>query len=140
MKGNLHSQKGLTLVEVLVSIVLLAVILTSFLSFFTQSALYTKKNEQKLGTMATAQKYINLIEDVPKTKFTSINPNPVNEVPLTEDQIRNLFDPPLAKSTYNISGKLIIKPNTENLIQFTIIVEDPNDLNNKSTTYTYIRK
>ncbi|MEH7156909.1 type II secretion system protein [Neobacillus drentensis] len=140
MKGNLHSQKGLTLVEVLVSIVLLAVVLTSFLSFFTQSALFTKKNEQKLETMATAQKYINLIEDVPKTKFASFNPNLLNEVPLTEDQIRNLFDPPLAKSTYNIRGKLIITPNTENLIQFTIIVEDPNDINNRSTTYTYIRK
>ncbi|WP_284036115.1 type II secretion system protein [Neobacillus sp. 114] len=138
MWENFQEQKGLTLVEILVSIVLLAIISTALLGFFTQSALFSNKNEQKLGTMATAQKYINLVEDLPKEKFLSFNLS--TEVSLTEDQIRNLFDPPLAKSNYNISAKIAIKPNTENLIQFTIIVEDPKDSNNKSITYTYIRK
>jgi prepilin-type N-terminal cleavage/methylation domain-containing protein len=140
MKKNFHSQKGLTLIEVLVSIVLLSIILTSFLGFFTQSALFTKKNEQKLGTMQVAQKYINLVEEkVPITKFASYDLT--NEVQLSKEEISNLFIPPLTiNSPYNIRAKIIIKPNTENRIQFTIIVEDPADSNNKSTTYTYIRK
>ncbi|WP_423799227.1 PulJ/GspJ family protein [Neobacillus sp. SAB-20_R2A] len=63
MLENFKSQKGLTLVEVLISIVLLSIVLTSLLGFFTQSAMFAKKNEQKLGTLQTAQMVVNMVEE-----------------------------------------------------------------------------
>ncbi|MCH6266686.1 prepilin-type N-terminal cleavage/methylation domain-containing protein [Neobacillus citreus] len=63
MLENFKSQRGLTLVEVLISIVLLSIFLTSLLGFFTQSAMFTKKSEQKLGTLQTAQMVVNMIEE-----------------------------------------------------------------------------
>ena len=47
LKKQIH-EKGLTLVEILASIVILAIVLIAFMSFFTQSAKFTKFNDEKL--------------------------------------------------------------------------------------------
>jgi prepilin-type N-terminal cleavage/methylation domain-containing protein len=55
MKVYFQSQEGLTLIEVLVSIVMLSIILISFIGVFTQSAQFNNKNRQKLGTIDTSR-------------------------------------------------------------------------------------
>ncbi|MFJ7727116.1 type II secretion system protein J [Neobacillus sp. NPDC097160] len=145
MKENFKSQQGLTLIEVLVSIVLLAIISTSFMGFFTQSALFTKKNEQKLDTMQTAQKIINMIEvdltkqDLLDNSFIDASGNVLNKPKtLSAANINQLLDDTIA-TNYNFSA-IITNNSSENLIMFKIIVEDPKNKGSKSETYTYIRR
>ena len=143
MKDSFHSQKGLTLVEVLVSIVLLAIILTSFISFFTQSALFTKKNDQKLDTMQTAQKVVNLVE-IEITKQDLIENLIINsseqviKTSLTKTEIEGLINDNI-DPRYDVRVE-ISKNSSQNLIMFKIIVQDPTNTGNKSETYTYIRR
>jgi prepilin-type N-terminal cleavage/methylation domain-containing protein len=143
MEDRFHSQKGLTLVEVLVSIVLLAIILTSFISFFTQSALFTKKNDQKLDTMQTAQKVVNLVE-IEITKQDLIENLIINsseqviKTSLTKTEIEGLINDNI-DPRYDVRVK-ISKNSSQNLIMFKIIVQDPTNTGNKSETYTYIRR
>ncbi|MGG3560463.1 prepilin-type N-terminal cleavage/methylation domain-containing protein [Neobacillus rhizosphaerae] len=143
MEGRLRSQKGLTLVEILVSIVLLAIILTSFISFFTQSALFTKNNDQKLDTMQTAQKIVNLVE-IEITKQDLIDNFIINtseqviKTPLTKTEIEGLIDDTI-DPRYDVTVE-ISKNSSQNLIMFKIIVQDPTSAGNKSETYTYIRR
>lgn len=143
MKENFHSQKGLTLVEVLVSIVLLAIIITSFIGFFTQSAQFTKKNEQKLDTMQTAQKIVNLVE-IEITKQDLIDNLIINsseqviKTSLTKTEIEGLIDDTI-DPRYDVNVE-ISKNSSQNLIMFKIIVRDPKSSGSKSETYTYIRR
>jgi len=145
MKENFKSQKGLTLIEVLVSIVLLAIILTSFIGLFTQSTLFTKKNEQKLDTMQTAQKIINIVEvdltkqDLLDNSIIDASGNVLNKPKiLTDEDINKLLDDTIV-ANYKFSA-IITNNSSENLIMFKIIVEDPKDKGSKSETYTYIRR
>jgi prepilin-type N-terminal cleavage/methylation domain-containing protein len=58
----LKNQQGLTLIEVLVSITLLGIVLTSFLSFFNQAYSYTKKNQDKTVGINVARNVLYYIE------------------------------------------------------------------------------
>lgn len=145
MKENFQSQKGLTLIEVLASIVLLGIILTSFMGFFTQSALFTNKNEQKLDTVQTTQKIVNLVEiNITKEDLKNreiidasgtVVTNPTN---LDKAALETYFDDPI-DTDYTVSA-IITNNSLENLIMFKIIVQDPKSLSSKSETYTYIRR
>lgn len=113
------------------------------MGFFTQSSLFSKKNEQKLGTMQTAQMYINLVEDnVSKSRIQNLDFTKVNT--LNKQQIDDLIKPAQPIVTpYTITA--VIKTKTadnnipDNLFQFKITVENPNT-NSKSETYTYLMK
>lgn len=58
----LRNRKGLTLIEVLLSITILGIIATSFLSFFNQAYSYTKKNEDKTVGINVARNVLNYFE------------------------------------------------------------------------------
>lgn len=142
MKENIRSQKGLTLIEVLISIVLLSVILISFMGFMTQSAMFNQKNKQKIDTMQTAQKFIDLIEidditkqDLQDNSIIDSNEN-ILKSNLTKSDLQALLDP--VDTPYNVSA-VVSKNSSKNIIMFKIIVQDANNLN-KSETYTYIRR
>ncbi|MBU8916634.1 prepilin-type N-terminal cleavage/methylation domain-containing protein [Bacillus sp. FJAT-29953] len=87
MKGNFHSQKGLTLVEVLVSIVILSIILMTTMSFFPQMGFINKQNEDKTKAVNTAKEILIDWKGSDKVKNFLINkqpesdflPNTVNE-------------------------------------------------------------
>ncbi|SFE70377.1 type IV pilus modification PilV family protein [Alteribacillus iranensis] len=53
----LHSNKGITLVELLVSITLLSIVIVTFLGFFSQSITFSAHTEDKLTSL-------NIAEDV----------------------------------------------------------------------------
>lgn len=77
------NESGLTLIEVLLSITILGIVLTSFLSFFNQAYSYTKMNEDKTVGINVARNVLYYFE---QQDFTSIeklylsgdNPPPVN--------------------------------------------------------------
>ncbi|MEH7106640.1 prepilin-type N-terminal cleavage/methylation domain-containing protein [Bacillus sp. JJ1764] len=145
MKKNFHCQKGLTLIEVLISILILAIILLSFMGFFTQSALFTKKNEQKLDTLQIAQKIVNLVEvDITKQDLLAngiidSNGNVLNSPKTIDASTLNLLLDDTIDPNYKYSA-VVSNNSSQNLIMFKIIVQDPSNLNNKSETYTYIRR
>lgn len=58
----IHNARGLTLVEVLVSITILGIIMTTFLSFFNQAYSYTKKNENKTVGINVARNVLYYFE------------------------------------------------------------------------------
>lgn len=57
--------KGFTLIEILVTLVILSIILLSFMSFFSQSSLFTQKNNEKLTAINLAQETIVTIKNQP---------------------------------------------------------------------------
>jgi prepilin-type N-terminal cleavage/methylation domain-containing protein len=148
MDDNYGNQKGFTLLEVLLSIILLSIILTSFMGFFTQSAMFTKKNEQKLGTSQTAQKVINLIEEhVTMDKLWKEGITIPTGLPLTIEKsiIEKIVTPEGSPTTYKLTSPYTIsaslkKTSLENLIQIKVTVTDPENVGNTSETFTYLRR
>lgn len=59
---KINNQAGFTLIEVLVSIVILSIVLTTFFSFFSQSLIFSGKNEEKLVAYNLASKTLKIVE------------------------------------------------------------------------------
>jgi prepilin-type N-terminal cleavage/methylation domain-containing protein len=137
--GNkLGNQNGLTLLEVLLSIVILAIVLTSFAGFFSQSAMFVKKNEEKLSTSQTTQKIVNLIElNISKSKLQTISNCVDLKCTLNEDDLESLSGQTI-NSTYTISASFT--PGEENLIKAKVEIIDSDDPESSSETFTYIRR
>ena len=138
MGNKLDNQNGLTLLEVLISIVILAIILTSFAGFFSQSALFVKKNEEKLSTSQTAQQIVNLIEvNISNSRLQTINECADLKCTLNEDALESLSGQTI-NSTYTISA--IFMPGEENLTKVKVTIIDNDDPESSSETFTYIRR
>lgn len=73
MKWKLRNEKGMTLVELLIAIVLLGIVLVSFMSFFTQSAKFTAHNNEKLTAVQVAEDVIAEVRqgnlNIPSSKY-----------------------------------------------------------------------
>lgn len=63
MKNILLKQEGLTLVELLVSLVLISIILITFFGFFSQTTLFSGKNGEKLVASNLATRTLKIIEE-----------------------------------------------------------------------------
>jgi len=135
---KLDEEKGLTLVEVLLSIILLVIVLTSFASFFTQSAMFVKKNEDKLNTSQTAQQIVNQIE-VSLSKNDVKTSSACGALPciVEKHELSNLLGSPIA-SSFNISAEFA--DSVEGLIRVKVSVKDVNNPESSSETFTYIRR
>lgn len=135
---KLDNEKGLTLLEVLLSIVLLVIVLSSFAGFFTQSAMFVKKNEDKLSSTQTAQQIVNLLE-VNLTKSDLLNYNKCPSLPCTlnKEELSTLLDSSI-ESSFTISANFT--QSVEGLVQVKVFVEELNSAENSSETFTYIRR
>ncbi|RSD23321.1 prepilin-type N-terminal cleavage/methylation domain-containing protein [Mesobacillus subterraneus] len=134
---KLYNQKGLTLLEVLLSIVLLVIVLTSFAGFFSQSALFVNKNEDKINTTQTAQQMVNLIE-LKLTRNILVN-NGCASLPcsLNQNELSMLLDNPIDTSL-RISADFT--NSVEGLIRVKVSVENLDNPESSSKTFTYIRR
>lgn len=65
LKGrkSVSNEKGLTLIELLASIVIIAIVLTSFLSLLLQATKHTKYNEEKLTEVDIAEEIVGEIRN-----------------------------------------------------------------------------
>ncbi|TWI57090.1 prepilin-type N-terminal cleavage/methylation domain-containing protein [Halalkalibacter nanhaiisediminis] len=62
MKQYLSKENGLTLLELLVSLVIISIVLTSFFTFFSQGMIFSVKNEENLLAADTAREILVLLE------------------------------------------------------------------------------
>jgi prepilin-type N-terminal cleavage/methylation domain-containing protein len=137
---KLDNQNGLTLLEVLLSIVLLTIVLTSFAGFFSQSAMFVKKNEDKLSTSQTAQQIVNLIEvnitkSMLQAEFDKCESPCV--ITLFETDLETLTGLSI-KSPYNISAEFT--QSIEGLVKVKVAIIDSDHPESSSGTFTYIRR
>lgn len=137
MGKKLDDQSGITLLEVLLSIVLLVIVLTSFAGFFSQSAIFVKKNEDKISTTQTAQQIVNLIEvELTRDMLTSTE-CPSLPCTLNEDNLAGLLERSF-DDTQSIS--VSFDNGEEGLIRVEVSVEDRSNPDSTSRTFTYIRR
>lgn len=73
----LKEERGISLMEVVASIVLITIILISFFGFFIQSSKHTKFNEEKLKSIEIAE---NVIAEIRKSPDNYKSNTPIAEV------------------------------------------------------------
>jgi prepilin-type N-terminal cleavage/methylation domain-containing protein len=134
------NQRGFTLLEVLLSILLMTVILTSFLGFFTQSAFFTRNNGDKLSTSQIAQEIVSLIDsevtiEKLKTKMIIDENNNINSSKKTVEipELEKLIGHPI-NSPYSIT---VTFSKNAGLVQAHVVISSDE---NESETYTFIRR
>lgn len=129
--------KGFTLIEILVALVILSIILLSFMSFFTQSSLFTQKNKEKLTAINLAQEMIVTIKNQPAlfqkaVKYNASFPDPGKTV-LNVNSIGVFNQQP----NYRL-GLEISKDYTYNLYKIHVQIFDLKN-NLLSETYHYLK-
>jgi prepilin-type N-terminal cleavage/methylation domain-containing protein len=135
-----ENEKGLTLIEVLASIVLLSVVIMSFLSLFPQITNFNKYTEENLQAAATAKELRVLV----KEKFdnfespTSTNVLVNETMDISSDSIKFIgqfndfpVEVVIFKDKKDVSGSF------EDLYQMKISILNENN-NEISYTYGYI--
>ena len=78
-----HNQKGVTLLEVLLSIVILTIILVTIMNFFPQMAGMNKHNEDKQQAVNLAKKELNYWQKRPDIVNALSNPASVDSIIVT---------------------------------------------------------
>jgi prepilin-type N-terminal cleavage/methylation domain-containing protein len=65
-KSHVKCEEGLTLIEVLASLVILGIVFIGFMNIFPQMTVFNQKTETKLNTMNLAKQEIVEIKSIPK--------------------------------------------------------------------------
>lgn len=103
MKKNkeliLKEEKGMTLLEILASLVIFAIVFIPLFSFFTQSAIFTKHNEEKLSAIDVAEEVVANARDGAYQSSTTFQ-----------------------KGNYNIDVKIVKGPENTNLRKAIITI------------------
>ena len=73
MKRYMHSDKGMTLVEILAALVILGIVFIGFMSVFPQMTLVNEKTVKKLETMNLAKKELVELQMTPD-KLSDMTP------------------------------------------------------------------
>ncbi|MCQ6273511.1 prepilin-type N-terminal cleavage/methylation domain-containing protein [Bacillus sp. V3B] len=81
-----HNQKGVTLLEVLLSIVILTIILVSIMNLLPQMGFMNKQNEDKQQAINLAKKELIYWQGtLESSNFTSFKGNPEQDYPFIEE-------------------------------------------------------
>ncbi|WP_223591142.1 type IV pilus modification PilV family protein [Neobacillus bataviensis] len=146
------NEKGLTLIEVLVSIVILAMVLLTTMSFFPQMGFVNKQNQDKTQAINVAKEVlINwqessdvkwfLVKSDRVTGFTSTDPKVAYNA-FTYDSTYYYFD--ATKDIYNVKIKIKKSPETSSRLSSVnyIVVQMLNKKNNNvvSETFGYVKR
>lgn len=92
----MHSQRGLTLLEVLTSIILLSIIVLTILTLFTQAATYTSRNEKKTVAISVAQGILHYLQQENFVKiYTYVQTTPIWDVQNNAINEQNFDNPTL---------------------------------------------
>lgn len=96
------NENGLTLIEVLASIVILSIVLISFSSILLQSVKHTKYNEEKLTAVDIAEEVVGMMRG---TKSTKVDVTKYLETPF--DIVTTCEEGPvgLSKATITVEAK-----------------------------------
>lgn len=144
MKKLMKNEQGLTLVEILATLVLLGIVFVGIMSVFSQMTLFNDKTYTKLDTMNLARQEISEINSVVYPKVMS---QVRAQLESTYDESSNAADPYYLFTknedpyTYEIrlykNPKLVGDANVEDLYQVHLMVKKGSKLN--SETYGFIK-
>lgn len=84
MKTN--AQAGLTLLEVLASIVIVGLIVTTFFGFFSQSMLFSTKNEEDLQAINIARKVLVVVQEAKASDLNQLNNAMKSKIGIKNDE------------------------------------------------------
>lgn len=102
----IKNNQAFTLIEVLASITILGIILTIFLSFLSNSMMFSVKTEDKLTAINYADTALNSVKDILKKKGVPTVDSCINttetEFPPSNLSGFNQTAPPLNNKTYNL--------------------------------------
>ncbi|KAB2338726.1 prepilin-type N-terminal cleavage/methylation domain-containing protein [Cytobacillus depressus] len=154
-----QNQKGLTLIEVLLSIVILSIILGTFIKFFPQMGLINKQNETKQQAVNLAKKELMYWKNVIETSndfnvfrknnnltqsFSFINKTKGDTVTINIDTITiKTLSTNASDSKFGVQVKINKKSDltTEPIKAYPIhikLLKEGNEANPYSETYGYI--
>lgn len=154
-KSPVKNNQGLTLIEIIASIFLIGLILTSFFTLFIQSSQYSNNNEDKLHVTNFTRDLSSRVEkitiedlilngfikeeDIKKENFILTLPNSTT----TTEELLTLLD--INNPNYDVKlelrpGPKGIESSDTSLIEVTIYVstKDTDGINTNSKTFTYI--
>ncbi|MGK7377956.1 type IV pilus modification PilV family protein [Planococcus sp. 1R117A] len=144
MKKLKNNEKGLTLVEILATLVLLGIVFVGFMTVFSQMTLFNDKTYTKLDTMNLARQEISEIKGVTYPKLITDITSTIAAT--TYDDFSVAADPYFLFTknedgyTYEMrlykTPKLVGDVNVASLYQVHLMVKKDNKLN--SETYGYI--
>lgn len=145
------NQKGFTLLELLLSILILTIILVSFMTFFSQSSLFIKKNDEKFNAANTAQYVINMLQEkekdkkdkkefiiLPESIKNKINNGQIGIITNNTEEFRSIFDQEL-ESNFKITLQFKKRVEINSLIEVKLFVSNIENKRDEAVTYTYIR-
>lgn len=81
----MDNEKGFTLVEILASITILFIILITFFGFFTQSALFTRTNQEALYATNLANHAMEVIRSGEVDDIENLSATIMEEIGVNED-------------------------------------------------------
>gem|GEM_PF-4830838 len=99
-KHFIQNDKGVSLIEILVSIVLIGILITSFLTFFPQVSSFNQKTDERLTSVTLAKSWLVQAQNSESTLYKQImnltdNPSVAingGDLPLLTDINRNSGD------------------------------------------------
>jgi len=137
--GKYHTQKGLTIIEVLAALVILGIVFISIMSIFPQMTLFNEKTESKLDTMNLARQEM--------AYFTGIEQTYAQGFPITEAKLKTFIE--LKLSSRFTDAPLEKEPFTDEYLNYEFekdgvlyqyqILKSP-DLGDGETTLTTLYK
>ncbi|WEG17382.1 prepilin-type N-terminal cleavage/methylation domain-containing protein [Alkalihalophilus pseudofirmus] len=120
------NNNGLTLIEVLASMVILSIVIISFMTFFSQSMMFSNKVEDRLTAVNLAEK---VLVDVRTAKSIELGEYDTSDEGNHYFQINNKY--------YYIQAEEVPDQTHLNLIPFYVDVSISEDFNEKDTTRLY---
>lgn len=102
MRKNFQTEQGFSLLELLASLVIFAIVITAFMGFFYQSSMFTKKNEDDLVAMNLAREVLEVIKEENDLKKLTAQTYPRDQYVAACD---NTFDPITIDSDGSKDGK-----------------------------------
>lgn len=142
MKSN--SQSGLTLLEVLASIVIVGLIVTTFFGFFSQSMLFSSKNEEDLQAINTARRVLAYVQEANNSNIASLLATRNNKLGLKlEESSSSYYIEVQNNNKYYVQVKKLPSGPSYSLIPIAIQICDTPCKDNRenllSETFGYIK-
>lgn len=128
---TVKNESGLSLIEVVASIVIIAIVLLSFTQLFIQSNKTAAHNNEKLVLINLADAELERVRNDPFTLFTKPLTSPINTTKTKPISLNG--------QNYNVTIKAYQSPNEFNMEIFNVLVTvGSNNSNSKTSVEGYV--
>ena len=140
MKNHIRNENGMTLLELLLSMAILLIIFTVFFQFFSQTALFTMKNEEKIKAINIARETISEIKEL--SDKDAIIEKKLNEQYIFQQTIQcaEMYTKNDQEYNINICFEDGDKDLPKQLVKVTVSVQHQVDRLAQTETFTYVNR